>query len=169
MAGFPHIGAYGTLRPWTLDLADASVAAGIPNGAYWANAQRIITPGGVLCSKLSFGVNTQSGNMALALYADNGANVPGTLIAQTGSFAVPVGGNTIATVSLGGSYQISNGMWIALTCDNVTAEWLCGGQPAGVIFPTWRTCQWNNGSLVFASNPASISPANRLFAIWGEL
>lgn len=118
--GFPHTPA----APFARDTDNRALAAA--NGAVYI---RVRDAGRI--SKIAYRVLTQGGNMSLAVYRNSGkgrAAVPGTQLATTGSFAVPVPGYYEA--ALGGSVNVHAGDWLAISCSSATATFnslLAGG------------------------------------------
>lgn len=77
-----------------------------------------------LISKIGIHVGTASGNIAVAVYRNNGSNGtaarPDVRTATSGSVACPAAG--YAEVSLGGSVYVEDGDWFAIVADNTTAS-----------------------------------------------
>jgi hypothetical protein len=69
-------------------------------------------------------VGTQSGNIAVGAYANNGsqgrAAAPATLLASSGSIAMPAAG--VQQIALGSTVGVAAGDWLAVAIDNVTAK-----------------------------------------------
>lgn len=91
----------------------------------WGSANRIVymraDRGGTI-SQVGFNVQTASGNVAVAAYADN-AGVPGTLLSSSGIVtcpAVPGAAGDLSNVALGSTVGFAAGDWLALWCDNTT-------------------------------------------------
>lgn len=72
-------------------------------------------------------IGTSSGNIAVAVYADNGSGAPGTRLAASGSVASP--GTGPRTISLGATLAVVPGMWLALAADNTSVTFGYAGNP----------------------------------------
>lgn len=72
-------------------------------------------------------IGTSSGNIAVAVYADNGSGAPGTQLATSGSVASP--GTGARTIALGATVAVAVGMWVALAADNTTVTFGYTGNP----------------------------------------
>jgi parallel beta-helix repeat protein len=99
-------------------------AAAITVGS--ANTTRFyrVIEGGII-TKIRINVSVQSGNIAVAVYANTGlglAAAPGTRLATTGSIACPATG--VQDVSLGSTVTVAIGDWLAIGADNITATFL---------------------------------------------
>ena len=74
-------------------------------------------------------LTASSGNIAVAVYADNGSGLPGTRLATSGSVASP--GTGPQTVTFSPSVDVMPGMWIAISADNTTVTFSRAGFPNG--------------------------------------
>lgn len=72
-------------------------------------------------------IGTSSGNIAVAVYADNGAGAPGARLAASGSVASP--GTGARTIALGSTLDVYPGMWFALAADNTSVTFGYAGNP----------------------------------------
>lgn len=85
-------------------------------------------------------VGIQSGNLVVAAWRNNGSQgrsaAPATLIASSGSVAVPAVGES--TISLGSTIGVADGDWFSLACDNTTAKFRTIGAAAGAGVSTGK-------------------------------
>jgi nitrous oxidase accessory protein NosD len=94
---------------------------------------RVIEGGTVSALRVNVGV--QSGNIAVAVYANSGSGLsstPGTRLATSGSVACPAVG--VQDVALGSTVVLAVGDWVAFGCDNATATFsgMSGGGDGNV-------------------------------------
>lgn len=100
--------------------ANSAVPWGAANGAIYLRSR-----GSALISKIALHVSTQSGNICVGVYRGLGSGrsrVPDARIATSGAVSCPAPG--YSEVSLGGSVYITDGDFLALSCDNTTAAFL---------------------------------------------
>jgi hypothetical protein len=121
-----------------------------------------VTSGSGPISNIGALFSVSSGNVAVAVYRDNGSDAPGALVAQSGSTACPAVG--VGLVPLGSTVTVNPGDWIAYVQDNATAAIRSG---AGQSMPTWLCRFGTVTGLTFVSNP-STSGTSTLPALWGE-
>jgi hypothetical protein len=114
-----------TFHPNTLGGYSAMFAA---NDAYYF---RVVGSGPI--SKIAFIVQTQSGNISVAVLRGlPGDNAPSTRLATSGTVACPAAG--YAEVSLGGTVTVDERTdWFAISCDNTTATFPRSGAAASEV------------------------------------
>lgn len=94
------------------------------NDCAWGRVQGGFTPG---ASAVRLYLATSSGNIAVAVYADTGAGLPGARLATSGSVASP--GNGQQDIALTTETDVTTGMWLALSADNTTVQFARSGVP----------------------------------------
>lgn len=99
-------------------------ALGAINDCHYLRVTAGVTPA---ATGIRVHIGTSSGNIAVAVYADNGAGAPGTRLAASGSVASP--GTGPRTIALGSTLDVYPGMWIALAADNTTVTFGYAGNP----------------------------------------
>lgn len=124
-----------------------------------------VIAGSKVCTRIGMEVQTQSGNMNIGIFQDNGAGAPGALILQSGSVVVPAG--PVGYWNLPSGLLIAAGMWIAVMTDNATASFGCAFNPGLPQPPLWRNCSWNQGSFSYTSNPV-VGAGGTTLSVWGE-
>lgn len=118
----PFRGWWPGQMPVTMDpkLAGTLFTVGSSNRCHYS---RVIAGSGTI-SKVGVFVGTSSGNVAVAVYNNNGSlgpsARPGTRVATSGSVACPTG-TAYGQIALGASVYVEPGMWLAITADNTTA------------------------------------------------
>lgn len=117
--------------PFKIGFACAGPPWTMQGTAVWTSANRsafMRNMGAGFVSNANFRVVTQSGNIAIAVYANTGTGkmaAPGTLIGTTGSIACPAAAQDV-TVPLGFSVNMSHGdFWWGFACDNGVAAFGC--------------------------------------------
>ena len=129
----------GWQYPMTFDANLANTAASVTT-ANRCTFTRMRGRTSVAVNKATINVGVSSGNISVAVYANNGSNnsaarPTGAPILTTGDIACPAAG--LAEVTFTGSAIIPLGAWFALTCDNTTATFSRAGStltPAGVCY-----------------------------------
>jgi hypothetical protein len=111
-----------------LSLEPASLNAATWAGANEARYSRVVGRGTI--SKLRVHVATQSGSICLGVYRGSGPGDglsarPTTRKATTGSIACPATG--VQDVALPTAVLLDPGDFLAMSCDNTTAAFLCAG------------------------------------------
>ena len=76
-------------------------------------------------------IGTSSGNICVAVYADNGSGMPGLQIATSGSVASP--GTGTRSISLTSTVDVRPGMWLAISADNTTVTFARGSSPGSSL------------------------------------
>lgn len=89
---------------------------------------RVIAGFTLNASAIRLAVQSTSGNICVAVYADNNG-APGARLATSGSVAAP--SNGWASVALGTTVNVSPGMWLSISADNTTITFGRSGVPAG--------------------------------------
>lgn len=161
----PSGGRVETLDPALLASLQAWPA--VLRAYYWR-----VTGAGAI-SKLDAEIGIQSGNLLLAVYANNGSDgiaafpAAGGLIASTGSFACPAVGKFSQT--LGSTVGVAAGDWIMACCDNVTTKFRAVGVASGGGDSLGRVGYEVLGSLTAPTNPTpTVFAATYLPWIGGE-
>lgn len=72
-------------------------------------------------------IGASSGNICVAVYADDGTGLPGAMVATSGSVASP--GTGPRSIALTSSALVTPGMWLAVGADNTTVTFGRGGGP----------------------------------------
>jgi hypothetical protein len=115
---------------------------------------------------IGFLVVTSSGNVAVAVYRDNGSDAPGTLVHASGSTANP--GTGQQTIAIGATVSIGPGDWLAYAQDNAT-QVVRTPSASGILLPSWRL---RSGaaltSLTFVTNPTTTTGAAQAPCLWAE-
>jgi hypothetical protein len=115
---------------------------------------------------IGFLVVTSSGNVAVAVYRDNGSDAPGTLVHASGSTANP--GTGQQTIAIGTTVSIGPGDWLAYAQDNAT-QVVRTPSASGILLPSWRL---RSGaaltSLTFVTNPTTTTGAAQAPCLWAE-
>lgn len=151
------------LVPWTLDPLVPGGTAPLSAGANTAWYGRVIQPGTYSITTLSVPMGVGSGIVGCAIFRDNGSGAPGTLVVQS-TTSSPIGGQ-VATFSLGGTFTLSRGDWLAVVSasGSTTFRAVTGG-----VIPQWRAVLGTGhapGSLV--SNPV-VSGTTIAVPVWGQ-
>lgn len=136
--------------PWPVKAANTATACRVDAGS-------------ATISGIGLAVRVTGGNLAVAVFRDNGSNAPGALVAQSGSKPTPAAGNQI--IPLGSQVRVSAGDWIALVADSTTPTF--SAVEVGIGGPLWLACSFPVTSLTFVSNPSGIAVDFREFALWG--
>src|SRR5690606_10790865 len=102
-------------RVFTFGMESVAGAAQSVQSASRCVFMRYITGGTI--TKVALHVGVASGNISVAVFADDGTGgAPGTRKGTSGAVSCPSAG--YAEVSLGGSVDVNAGDYLALSCDN---------------------------------------------------
>jgi Polysaccharide lyase len=113
---------------WTVDprTIKSAIPMTAPNSTYYMRVQGSI----VGANQYRIWVGTASGNISIANYANTGtgttARPSGAPRNPTGSVACPAAGSGTLTPTGGGTFNIADGDWIGVSCNNNTASLGCG-------------------------------------------
>lgn len=129
----------GWYYPMTFDANLAGTAASVTT-ADRCTFTRMRGRTTVAVNKANIGIGVSSGNISVAVYANNGssnsaARPTGAPILTTGSIACPAPG--LAEVTFTGSAIVPLGAWLAISCDNTTATFTRDGAtltPPGMCY-----------------------------------
>lgn len=151
--------------PWSFDPAQthADLTVGAANRGWWYRVR-----GGATITKIGIHVQTSSGNICVAVYANTGsgrAATPGARLATSGSVACPAAG--YAEVALGASVDVANGNhWLYVGADNTTAQ-LKAATPAPSALLQGLSGYSDSGAFPAPSAGPSLTMGNRGFILIG--
>ena len=117
-------------------MATGGVNIGTANQTHYYRITGVgVTGGAQTISKIGLEVTTSSGNICVSVYASSGTGrdaVPGARKATSGSVACPSAG--YAEVTLDAPVTVAPGDWLAIACDNGTAQFAgYGGRQNNVV------------------------------------
>lgn len=129
----------------------------------WPVASRLYyfrTTGAGPISKIAVDVGTQSGNMVVSVWANNGlqgrAAAPvGPRLATSGSVAVPAA-LAVQEISLGGTVGVAEGDWFGIAIDNITARLRTAVSAGAVNLSNGRVGYELLSGLTLPANPTPI-------------
>jgi hypothetical protein len=177
---------------WPNQTIAASGAAGpafgpVYKATYWYPPLGVIPTAGVVFSTTTvyctpFFINTKStwgaigatiqtlsvgGNLQLALYNDDGAGRPGTLVDSVASMSTTSSGVTVSNTFAGGNHQLNPGLyWVAAMMDNATAKiygTVINGSGLNIGSSTIA------GATTSGSQICSVSTTGQTFGTWPSL